>query len=287
MADYPHMYRNTGAIVNFEQVIPDNWELCPPSTNLWTVQIKNASNGEAVATSFAELYGNILSANSKYSMLVSNLWHVSGVKKEKFNENVKKFFGKADSNKYGIILCQSVTLPDLSVTAEQSYGELDNYRGFLMPGHTVNNRTLGKQVQLSFLGTNYDLKDMFFTPWCAAVAQQGLIEDDELPCLRADLYINLYSPNEKANEIIHKKKDDRAFINEFNDALISLTTYTANLFGDDIYWDLRKQIKVTRAYPIAINDVNGAYDYETENAGKFRVFNVDFNFDEISIEYHR
>lgn len=267
MADYPHMYRNTGAIVNFEQVIPVNWELCPPSTNLWTVQIKNASNGKA-ATSFAELYGNILSANSKYSMLVSNLWHVSGIKKEKFDENVKKFFGRVHSNEYGIILCQSVTLPDLSVTAEQSYGELDNYRGFLMPGHTVNNRTLGKQVQLSFLGTNYDLKDLFFTPWCAAIAQQGLIEDEALPCLRADLYINLYSPNETNEAANNKLNDDDSKI----------------LY--DTGWFLRKQIKVTRAYPISISDVNGAYDYETENAGKFRVFNVDFNFDEISIEYH-
>ena len=266
------MYPNLGAIINFEQEIPNNWELCPPSTNLWTVQIKNASNGKATATSFAELYGNILSANSNYSMLVSNLWHVSGVKKEKFDENVKKFFGRAHSNEYGIILCQSVTLPDLSVTAEQSYGELDNYRGFLMPGHTVNNRTLGKQVQLSFLGTNYDLKDMFFTPWCAAIAQQGLIEDTELPCLRADLYINLYSPNEKFHDHLHTPPDPDDYV------IIS---------PNDENWDLRKQIKVTRAYPIAINDVNGAYDYETESAGKFRVFNVDFNFDEISIEYHR
>lgn len=245
---------HTSPIIKFETLIGNSWTLCPPSTNLWTVEIKNSNNGDGKATSFKNLLENIEKANNRYYSSVGTKWGISYKNTKRRDE----FRNSVQHSDIGMFLCQSVSLPDLSVTSEQSYGQLDGHRGFILPGYVISNRPTGKQVQLSYLGTNYDLKDVLFSPWCAAVAQQGLIEDAELPCLRGDLFINLYSCG------IPEK---------MNKETLSPT------------WQLRKQIIVLRAFPIGINEVNGAYDYEVESAGKFRVFSVDFNFDDIVVNY--
>lgn len=245
----------TSPIIKFETLIGNNWTLCPPSTNLWTVEIKSSNTGDAKETSsFKTLIENIAAVNDNYNKTVGTGWGISYKNTKRRDE----FRNSVQHSDIGMFLCQSVSLPDLSVTSEQSYGQLDNHRGFILPGYVISNRPTGKQVQLSYLGTNYDLKDVLFSPWCAAVAQQGLIEDESLKCLRGDLFINLYSCG------IPEK---------MNKETLSPT------------WQLRKQIIVLRAFPIGINEVNGAYDYDVDNAGKFRVFNVDFNFDDIVVNY--
>lgn len=245
----------TSPIIKFETLIGNNWTLCPPSTNLWTVEIKSSNSGDPKEkSSFKTLIENIMEANDNYNKTVGTRWGITYKNEKRLNE----FRNSIQHADIGMFLCQSVSLPDLSVTSEQSYGQLDNHRGFILPGYVISNRPTGKQVQLSYLGTNYDLKDALFSPWCAAIAQQGLIEDESLKCLRADLFINLYSCG--IPEKMNKETPSPT-------------------------WQLRKQVKVIRAFPIGISEVNGAYDYETDNAGKFRVFNVDFNFDDIVVNY--
>jgi hypothetical protein len=94
--------------------------------------------------------------------------------------------------------------------------------------------------------------------WIAAIGQQGLIEGDEdndIFDIKADIYINEYSASTP-------------------DSLISGMSS----------WQLRKIIKLTKAFPKARDPYKFSY---TEDATDMQTLKVDFEFENYAIEYEK
>ena len=80
------------------------------------------------------------------------------------------------SQNAGLFLAQSISFTPLSITSSNNFfGELQNHGGFFNTGNIIQSRQPHSGLKISFLVSNWDVGDIIFEPWIAAIAQKGLI----------------------------------------------------------------------------------------------------------------
>lgn len=242
----------TGPLSTFINNLSKIWGFAPPSDNLWTVEIKPHNRGisKETALTMIQLYKNIISVNSSFNKVYGNAkWKIECGSETELNQFINKMTGE---NK--IFLATELSYKNNSVTINPSAATyMSQYTGFLSQGKIVNARDQDLQARIGFLLSNWDINEIFFDPWIAAIGQQGLIEDENLPNIKADIFINEYATSHPET-------------------------------GKAKQWVLRKQITLYEAFPTQRDDKK--LSYELEEAGKFKSSIVNFSFRDYSIKYN-
>lgn len=244
----------SGAIPLFLEQMT-KWQFCPPSNNLWTVEIveHKESDGNTMGASLSSLYSNIIKVNDQFSMHFTNSY---GILKNKENPDVvKNFITSAQHNQIGLFLATDISFNSNAVTiVDKASNFAEPFTGWLSYGKIQQGRTHNRAAVIKFYQSNWDINEVLFDPWIAAIGQQGLIEGDEsdkLYNIKADIYIKEYAASS-----------------------VNAKTNT---------WVLRKQIKLTKAFPKSREQYK--YSYSPDNAGAFLSTKVDFEFENYAIEY--
>lgn len=142
-------------------------------------------------------------------------------------------------------------------------------------GRVAMSRPNNRNLNISFLVSNWDIGDILFEPWIAAVAQKGLIEDGQ-SSIKANIIIKEYTAvkpvyTDKSNdEIRNLKYNPERGVNE---KLSHLYTQM----------EVRKQYKFFNCVPIKRGEISK--NYEPNEAGTFKKSIVNFIFDDYKIEY--
>lgn len=230
-----------------EQMV--NWEFCPPSNNLWTVDIRLHSSGSSPAVhSLLTLYYNIKAALAIYKRTYAAKFNVT------VNEaKVNKYLSLLQQNKLNIFLANRITAPSYSVSVEDAPApNITTHGGFITSGKSIIGRNHSLQCNIQFLQSNYEIGDILFDQWIAALAAQGLIQDPNLPELRADIFLYNYAASHPDHPRIST-------------------------------WVLRKTLILYKAFPIGRGGTVNSY--EPGEIG-YRNDQVQFKFSDYSIEYH-
>lgn len=233
----------------------ENWKYCPPSNHLWTVVFEQYNPGTQGETSkkhtFNELYNDIEKANYNYvnnhkinQLYDSNInFHT--------NENNNFVLGAQDDN-IGFFLATDISFNphEVQIADQMSANEI-NYSGFINYGKIMTGKNHNFEAKISFYNSNWDINEIFFDRWIAAIGRQGLIESSELPNLKSQIIIS---------------------------------EYAASLPGmPHDMWRLRKQIILHKAFPK--NRDPYKYSYDPAEAGSFKSSVVNFDFSAYSIRY--
>lgn len=228
-----------------------NWWFCPPSDHLWTVSIvlspRTNSGGDTQST-LGQLVSEIEKVNKTFNKMYSPKWKVEFENKK---SNADSYLGMLNDPTIGMFLATDISFNANSVIIRdnQSNNSLQ-YTGFFSYAKTQTGRNHNHAIKIKFLKSNWDINDFFIDAWIAAIGQQGLIEDDSLPNIKADIYINEYAGSSP---------------------------------GREGTWFRRKQIKLTKAFPKARDQIE--YTYSSDSAGEFKSKGVDFEFDGYEVTY--
>ena len=180
---------------------------------------------------------------------------------ENSDSYVKDEFIKKFTEQSGIFLAQDVQFTPLSVNVlDRPWTEgSSQHHGFLNFGNISLGRQDSKSLKISFLVSNWDIGDIIFEPWIAAVAQKGLIEDGG-PQIKSKIIITEFSASvpEKYNKQTDKKSEGSKMI-------------------------ARKQYTFENCVPVSRGEISKNYDLE--NAGTFKKSIVDFRYDYYTIKY--
>lgn len=223
-----------------------DWKYCPPSNHLWTVTFLLSSQGDISGNSFSTLYDNIIKVNNSFDSMYSPRWKVSTP------NNAKNFVINAQDGDIGLFLANEIQFNTNSIEVQDSQsGTNQQFTGWIEYGKTQTGRSLTHDIKIIFNKTNWDITEIFFDRWIAAIGQQGLIEDSSLYNIKANIIIREY-------------------------ACSAPNTPTTS-------WVPRKQIKLIRAFPKSRGQNN--YNYEEADAGAMKNETVEFAFDSYQIEY--
>lgn len=228
------------------------WQFNCPSNTLWTIQILLHNSGnDKLNHTLLNLYKNILYCNQKYQLQYNTDWKISNANKNSsFLSQFMAVFGLDETQ---LFLADSVSFESNSVSINSQVSNSNvNYSGFLQFGKVATSKNQDLKAKIRFLCSNWDINDIFFDPWIAAIAQQGLIESSELPNIKADIVLNCYS------------------------ASVPGKSYSKTS------WQLRKTHKFIKAFPISREQTT--LGYAPEDAF-FKTCNVDFSFQEYSTTY--
>lgn len=231
----------------------------PPSDNLWTVSIRlHSDNLNSRPDSISQLYQNIILANHVYdNQNVKSKWGIEYASKVVNNPN--NYIADLAGNSK-IFLAQSVNFRPYGITINENvFSNGQAAGGFLTFGKVLQSKSGGNECNINFLVSNWDICDVLVDPWIAAIAKYGLIEDDSIVNLKADIYIEEYSAS------VDKKLNND---NNYN-------------FSEMV---LRKTYKFIKAFPISRGEISKNYDFN--QAGSFKTSMVNFKFDEYKIIYH-
>lgn len=245
----------TNALGTFLQKFRD-WKFCPPSDHLWTVHFTlspRSTTGEIQQSSLGDLYNNIISANTRYDSMYSPIWKID------VPNDISSYMGNIQDSTIGMFLASDVSFSTNKINSISATSEsIKPYSGWLSYGKIQAGRDHTHTAKIKFFKSNWDISEIFFDRWIGAIGQQGLIEDETLPNLKANIIINEYAcsaPAEKLTKI-----------------------------GTDITsWLLRKTITLSRAFPTSRDQTT--LSYEDGDAGKVKYNNVDFDFDSYQIKY--
>lgn len=173
---------------------------CPPSNNLWTVQIKEHSYGTSADAnnkkSLVSLYSNIISVNNSWRNYQFNTGWKTDV--SKLNSEIPSYLSGFEGGNY-CFLASQVNLTPFEMGVNSSIGqELLEHGGFITMGNVASNKGQGKTCNISFLVSNWSFTDIVIEPWIAAMMQRGLLEySDGLlnngQSIKADIFIREYS----------------------------------------------------------------------------------------------
>ena len=202
--------------------------------------------------------------NSDLETLYSSIIQVNtqGYPKMKeivINKDVNLSFISGFSEKSGVFLAQDVQFSPLSVNIlDKPWGEgSSQHHGFLNFGNVSLGRQDSKSLKISFLISNWDIGDILFEPWIAAVAQKGLIEDGISSSIKSKIIITEFSSSVPQN-----------YNNQSN---------TSSEMVE------RKQYIFNNCVPVSRGEISK--NYEMENAGTFKKSIVDFRYDFYEIKY--
>lgn len=175
------------------------------------------------------------------------------------NKDVNANFISSFSEKAGVFLAQDVQFNPLSINIlDKPWGEgSSQHHGFLNFGNVSLGRQDSKSLKISFLVSNWDIGDILFEPWIAAVAQKGLIEDG-----------------------ISSSIKSKIIITEFSSSVPKDYNNQSNTSTEMVQ---RKQYIFNNCVPVSRGEVSK--NYEMENAGTFKKSIVDFRYDYYEIKY--
>lgn len=235
----------------------EKFQFAPPSDNLWVVKFSTYSlDGKNSNMSLSTLYDSIIQANKTWNKIVNTGWKV---KVEEKNLKPKDYIKDFDS-KSGIFLAQNVNFtPQATTTTDSIFTEGQQHGGFFNYGYAVQNRQINRSLKISFLVSNWDIGDILFEPWIAAVAQRGMIEDGKSSSIKARIILEEYSQGLPASYISNQGKK-----------------------GIDCM-ECRKQYIFDGCVPINRGSVERDYDFN--NAGTFKSSIVQFKFQDYQINY--
>lgn len=245
---------STNALGTFLTKLTD-WKYCPPSTNLWTVTFEQYNPGGQNETSkthtFSNLYNDIEKANYNFT----NGHKINQLYDANINfhtNNNANFVANAQDNNIGFFLATDISFNPYEVqVADQMSSSEINYSGFINYGKVMTGKNHNFEAKISFYSSNWDINEILFDRWIAAIGRQGLIESSDLPNIKAR---------------------------------ITISEYAAGMPGyDSSVWHLRKQIILHKAFPK--NRESYKYSYDSNDAGVFKASVVNFDFSSYSIRY--
>lgn len=175
---------------------------CPPSNNLWTVQIKEHSYGTGADAdkkkSLVSLYSNIRSVNNSWKKSQFNTSWKIDIDNLDHDNQIGRYLSSFESGNY-CFLASNVNLTPFEMSVNSNTGsELLEHAGFVTMASTTANKGQGKNCTIAFLVSNWSFSDIVIEPWIAAILQRGLIEySDGLlgsgQSIKADIFIREYS----------------------------------------------------------------------------------------------
>lgn len=236
-----------------------HFSYCPPSNNLWTVQVRehNYGNGEQ-GKSLVSLYGNIISVNNSWNASTFN----SAWKMEMTDAMRKKvtteYLSGLEHENY-LFLASDVTVHPFETSVNSAMAQdIRAAGGFINMGNTLLQKSQGNTCNISFLVSNWAVGDILIEPWIAAILQRGLVESTNGPLdgdrsIKADIYIREYSASSDA------------------------PVY------QNVVMKPRKEIRLINAYPFKRGEIE--YKYDSGTAGEYRKEVVSFSFDNYSQSY--
>lgn len=242
-----------GALDSFLEKMRD-WKFNPPSNNLWTVKINLHNDGETVGEhTLKQLYTNIQKVNKEYHDSFSSSW---GVSINGDTNPLMTYIEQLQGEDIGLFLATDITFNTNTVQIKDEVSPNNTqYTGWLGYGKVQLGRHHNHAAKIMFYHSNWDIHELLFDLWIAAIGQQGLIEGDEsdgIYNIKADIIINEYA------------------------------TSGSNA-GNAESWYLRKTIKLTKCFPKQRKQYT--YSYGFDKAGVFTSEDVDIEFENYSIIY--
>lgn len=240
-------------IMNFITKL-QKFQFAPPSDNLWVVKFSTYSkDGENSNVSLETLYDSIIQANKTWTKITSPKWKVALNDK---NIDVKSYI-KDFHTKSGVFLAQNVNFTPQSVkVVADPFSQGQQHNSFFNFGFIAQGRQINRSLKISFLVSNWDICDILFEPWIAAVAQRGLLQDGISSSIKARIILEEYSKG------IPKSFNDKESIHQM---------------------ECRKQYIFDNCVPINRGSVERDYDFN--NAGTFKSSIIEFNFQDYQIKY--
>lgn len=156
-----------------------NFYYCPPSNNLWTVEIKVHNTGDTSGISdatkkstFQRLYKNIIDANKDHFQTVRTIWGVSTTGTEDTSGLGMSEFMQGFETVGNLFMAQSVVINSAGVQDNSTiFSDLSQHGGFIAPGRVINARTYSSlSCSINFLESNWSIMDLIIDPWLAAIA---------------------------------------------------------------------------------------------------------------------
>ena len=233
------------------------YEFAPPSDNFWSVKIRVAASlaTDAKETSLCNLYNNILEVHKNWNKKMSSMWKVQLPKNVKGDSYIEEL----DNRGTEIFLAQNVNFTPLSINTTNNYASnIQMDCGFLSIGNIVQGRNPHGELKIQFLVSNWNLSDILFDNWVAAIAKQGLIADSSLPNIKADIIITEYAIGNPPNRIKGKENHYKSM-------------------------QPRKQFIFHNAFPVSRGSQEKTY--EMNEAGTFKNSVISFKYDDYSIKY--
>ena len=178
-----------------------NFAFAPPSDNFWTVQIHPAGQTQGGLT---HIFRSAKYVNQIWEGNNAETWKIdtkSIENKTKNNNNtnneVENFLNLSQDNTIGLFLAQRINFTPLSVNYDTNpFGEIQQHGGFYKNAKVIKSRKDDDTLKINFLVSNWDLGDILFDPWIAAISQYGLIMDDtDDITLKATIILTEYSTN--------------------------------------------------------------------------------------------
>lgn len=243
-----------GPIPIFIQKLED-WKFNIPPSHLWTITIQLHNDGTEQTHTLQGLYANIDRVNRTFDAQIGTNWAIKSPDNQLFLDN---YLSKVCIDKTGLFLAQAVTYDTHKVTIENTNASsLRPYSGFLEFGLISSSKQPATQCNIQFLVTNWNVGNILFDKWIAAISQQGLIEDSSLPNIKADIFINKYAPSLPAELMTGKS-------------------------GSNEEWQLKEVVKLIKAVPYG-RDGDNSLNYEASSSPG--IVTVNFMFQDYSIEY--
>lgn len=228
----------------------------PPSDNLWTVTIDLARNRGNTASKLTTLYRNIIATNQLWKKKVGTSWGINVKEPSQTSKNTPEKFITEFIGASGVFLAQNVQFTPLSVNVvDKPWTQASNAGTFLNFGNVAQSRSDNKSLKISFLVSNWDIGDILFEPWIAAVAQKGLIEDEN-STIKADIIISEFTSG-------MPKEYNK------NEVFTSMVC--------------RKQYIFKNCVPVSRGEISKSYEFN--EAGAFKKSIVDFRFEDYEINY--
>lgn len=243
-------------ILNFLSKI-QSFQFGPPSDNLWTVEILAEQRGTNESGKLTVLYENILNVNLNWSNMIGTRWKIDLEQPTRTSKNESLKYIEQFTGKSGVFLAQEVRFTPMSVNIiDTPWASVSNNNMFFNFGNIAAGRSESKSLKISFLISNWDIGDILFDPWISAVAQKGLIEDDEDKTIKAKIIVREYSHGMPKEYIGNKSLEAMECRKEY-------------IFHDCV--------------PVSRDEVSKNYEFST--AGTFKKSVIDFRFEDYEIHY--
>lgn len=243
-----------GPITTFIDKLGD-WKFNFPANHLWTINILLHNDGSEKSHTLANLYTNILKVNALNENQEKSDWSVKSTGSEDFGNDYITKFG---IDQTGLFLANGVNYSTNKAQINNNMGDiLSPYGGFLGWGSAIGAKTPGTSCNIQFFETNWNIGNILFDKWIAAILQQGLIEDSSLPNIKSDILIYKYAPS-LPRDLYNNK---------------STNSYE---------WQLKEIVKLYKAVPIG-HSGDSELSYSVDTAPK--TVTVEFSYQDYSIEY--
>lgn len=261
----------------------ENWRFNPTASNLWTVEIRLHNDGKVEnkqekaessedkkddTHTLAKLFENICSVNNKFQQQIGGYWDIESPNgssnSSNFSQMVADFNNQyinilSANNGVGLFLAQGVKYTTHKVNVNPNIADvISPYAGFMSWGISTSGRTAGQEANIQFLETNWNIGSILFDRWIAAVSQQGLVEDGDLPNIKADIVINKYSPS------------------------VQHGLYSAAQ-GEELTWKLRETVTLIKAVPTS-HEGDDELSYDSPTGPK--IVTVNFTYQDYKVRYN-